>query len=152
MIWWRLLHFLGVAMWIGGALSAMVLAASLRRPDTTERSVAASALARIHGYVVAPGAVMTVITGFLLTMSMVNRGMSEALGRLGLIVMQGAGVLAAVLAVFVGLPTAQRLARLWVADTPSLELADKLRQRQAIVSSVAGTLALIALVSGVAFR
>jgi uncharacterized membrane protein len=152
MIWWRLGHFLGVAMWIGGALAAMALAALLRSPDTGARAVIASALARVHGYVVAPGAVVTVITGLMLTMALVNMGMSQALGRVGVIVMQAAGLIGAVLAVFVGLPTAQRLARVWYMESPSLELADKLQKRQAIVSSISGTLALVALVFGVAVR
>ena len=66
-------------------------------------------------------------------------------------VMQGAGLLGALLVLLVGLPTAAKLARL----DPTGQGAgffDELRQRQRIVGSVSGTLALVALVAGALVR
>jgi hypothetical protein len=64
-----------------------------------------------------------------------------------LVIMQGAGVIAALLTLLITLPTATRLGRL----DPNGEAAryfDELRQRQRIVASIAGTLGLVALLAG----
>jgi hypothetical protein len=51
----------------------------------------------------------------------------------------------------IGLPTAAKLSRLDPAG-PGAAYFDELRQRQRIVSSVSGTLALVALVAGALVR
>jgi hypothetical protein len=63
----------------------------------------------------------------------------------------GTGLVAGLLALFVGLPTAQKVAALAVVDEqgnfpPAFE---RLRSRLAVVSSVTGVLALVALYFGV---
>jgi hypothetical protein len=65
--------------------------------------------------------------------------------------MQGAGILAALLVLLIGLPTAAKLARLDPVGQGATYF-DELRQRQKIVGSVAGTLALLALVAGALVR
>jgi hypothetical protein len=64
-----------------------------------------------------------------------------------LMVMQGTGVVGALLVLLIGLPTAAKLARL-DPEGQGAAYFDELRQRQRIVSSVSGTLALVALVAG----
>jgi hypothetical protein len=61
--------------------------------------------------------------------------------------MQGAGILGALIVLMVGLPTASRLARI---DPEGANAAyfDELRQRQRVAGSIAGVLALAALVGG----
>jgi hypothetical protein len=64
-----------------------------------------------------------------------------------LVIMQGAGVIAALLTLLITLPTATRLGRL----DPTGEAAryfDELRQRQRIVASIAGAFGLVALLAG----
>ena len=68
-----------------------------------------------------------------------------------MVVMQGAGIVGALIVLLVGLPTAAKLARL----DPSGQGAayfDELRQRQRVTSSIAGGLGLIALVAGALVR
>lgn len=142
-------HFLGVALWLGGAVAAMVIGRAART-DINGRFFFAL-LARLHGWVVAPGALLTVVTGLLLTMSLVNRGATDLMVRPGIMVMQGAGIVAALLALFVGLPTASQLAGLALGEGVSPK-TERLKKRQAIVSSISGLLAFIALYFGVVVR
>ena len=146
-------HFLGMSLWIGGAVAAMFLVTSLRDRDSELRANAAFVLSRMHAYLIAPGAVITVATGVLLTMTLTSRGMSEFLVRPGMVIMQIAGIGAAVVALFAGVPTANQLATvLSAAGGESSPLAHRLLKRQAVVSSIAGTLAFAALLFGVVLR
>lgn len=63
-----------------------------------------------------------------------------------LMLMQGAGLVGALLVLFVSVPTSNRLAKVNPVD--SAELFDAVRRRQAIAGTLAGTLALLALVAG----
>ncbi|HXV86119.1 MAG TPA: DUF2269 family protein [Gemmatimonadales bacterium] len=144
----RVLHLLGQALWIGGALAAMVMALAARQETVPVRAAVFRLLARVHSTVIAPGALVTVLTGLWLTMSLARQGMGARLGDPGIAAMQALGLLAGLLVLLVGLPTAAKLAR--VADpgpdgtlSPAVE---RLRRRQAMVSSVAGALAILALV------
>jgi hypothetical protein len=65
-----------------------------------------------------------------------------------LILMQGAGVVAALLVFFVSLPTSARLSRINPVGEGAT-LFDALRKRQATVGSIAGTLGILALIGGV---
>jgi uncharacterized membrane protein len=154
MLYLRFGHFLGLAAWIGGALAIMVIANVMWQSDAARREALAAVLAQMNGYVVAPGAVVTTATGVLLTMTMTSRGMGEVLARPGMVIMQVAGVAAAVLAIFAGVPTANQVAtvmrRLGDGDLPPG--VSRLRRRLAIVSSLATGLALFALFFGVVIR
>ena len=155
MLYVRLAHFLGMSVWIGGAVATLVVSRVVASWTGDERARANALLAKLHGYVIAPGAIVTVVSGVLITMSMVNRGMSVAMARPGVVVMQITGIVAAVLAVFVGVPTANRLAVRATRTSPREEVPPivmKLERRQAVVSATAGVLALIALYFGVVVR
>ena len=146
----RFLHFLGVALWIGGAVAAFTVAMALRDRPVPYRVSVWPMLARIHGFVIAPGAVVTVLSGLMLTMSLTNRGMGQGLMTPGVLIMQFAGIAGAALALFVAVPTANQLAAFADGELESIPpQAAQLRKRQAIVSSVAGVLALVALFAGV---
>ncbi len=143
----RFLHLLGQALWVGGGIAAMTLALSTRGEDSTVRAAVYRLLGKVHGMVIAPGAVLTVVSGLWLTMGMARVGRGEELGKAGLATMQGAGIIAGILVLFIALPTANLLSRHSVPDekgqlSPAFE---RLRKRQAVVSSVAGALAVLAM-------
>jgi hypothetical protein len=145
----RFLHFLGQALWIGGGLAAMTLAIAARSEDPAVKAGVYRLLARLHGVVIAPGALMTVLSGLWLTMTLARRGRGGELGEPGLAIMQGLGIVAGILALLVALPTASLLARVAEPDqTGQLPpVFERFRKRQAIASSVAGALAVLALVA-----
>lgn len=156
MLYLRFFHFLGMALWIGGALAAFTLARSIHTQPLDFRKNIWPHLARIHGLIIGPGAIVTVLTGVLLTMSLVNRGATALATRPGIVTMQVAGIVAGVMVLFVGVPTANQLAALGrtdqALDPASASLAARLRKRQAIASSVAGVLALVALFAGAVIK
>lgn len=154
MLLMRFVHFVGISLWIGGAVAAFAVAMAVRGQPASVRMPMWPVLARVHGAVIAPGALVTVASGLLLTMTLTNRGMGDMLMRPGMVVMQIVGIVAAGLALFVGVPTANQLAV--IAERHEGEEipphAVQLRKRQAVVSSVAGVLALLAMYFAVAVR
>jgi hypothetical protein len=148
---WLFLHLLGFTMWLGGGLASMVAGVAAKREGREALGAIARAQAAIHKAIIGPGALLAVLSGLILTFSVSGR-LGELVGpSVWLMVMQGAGVLGALLVLLVGLPTAAKLGRL----DPTGQGAgyfDELRQRQRIVGSIAGTLALVALVAGALVR
>ena len=148
---WLFLHLLGFTMWLGGALASMVAGIVSRREDRAGLGAIARAQAAMHKTVIAPGAILTVLSGLILTFSVAGK-MGELVGfNPWLMVMQGAGLLGALLVLLIGLPTAAKLARL-DPQGPAAAFFDELRNRQKVVASVSGTLALVALVAGAMVR
>jgi hypothetical protein len=148
---WLFLHLLGFTMWLGGGLAAMVAGIASKREDRTGLGAVARAQAAVHRAIVAPGALLAVLSGLILTFSVSGRT-GELVGfNIWLLVMQGAGVVGALLVLLIGLPTAAKLSRLDPTG-PGGAYFDELRQRQRVVGSVSGILALVALVAGALVR
>jgi hypothetical protein len=148
---WLFLHLLGFTMWLGGALASMVAGLASRREDRAGLGAIARSQAAVYKTIIAPGAILAVLSGLILTFSVAGRT-GELVGfNLPLVVMQGAGLIGALLVLLIGLPTAAKLARL-DPQGPGAAFFDELRQRQKIVASVSGTLALAALVAGAVVR
>ena len=148
---WLFLHLLGFTLWLGGGLASMVAGLSARREERAAQGTVARTQTAIQKTVVAPGALLTVLSGLILTFSVTGRG-GDLIGfTLALVIMQGAGLLGALIVLLVGLPTAAKLGRLDPLG-PGAAHFDELRQRQRIVSSIAGTLAVAALVAGAVYR
>jgi hypothetical protein len=148
---WLFLHLLGFTMWLGGALASMVAGLASRREDRAGLGAIARSQAAVYKTIIAPGAILAVLSGLILTFSVAGRT-GELVGfNLPLVVMQGAGLMGALLVLLIGLPTAAKLARL-DPQGPGAAFFDELRQRQKIVASVSGTLALAALVAGAVVR
>jgi hypothetical protein len=148
---WLFLHLLGFTMWLGGGLASMVAGIAAKREDRAGLGAIARAQAAVHKAIIAPGAILVVLSGLILTFSVSGRT-GELVGfNVWLVVMQGAGLVGALIVLLIGLPTAAKLARL---DPMGQGAAffDELRQRQRIVASVAGVLALVALVAGAFVR
>ena len=144
---WLFVHLLGFTMWLGGGLASMVAGMAAKREDRAGLGAIARAQAAIHKGIIAPGAILVVLSGLILTFSVSGRT-GELVGfSVWLVVMQGAGLVGALMVLLIGLPTAAKLARL---DPMGQGAAffDELRQRQKIVASVSGVLALVALVAG----
>jgi hypothetical protein len=148
---WLFLHLLGFTMWLGGGLASMVAGVAARREDRTGLGAIARSQAAVYKAILAPGAILAVLSGLILTFTVSGR-MGELVGfNVWLLVMQGTGLVGALLVLLIGLPTAARLARL-DPEGSGARFFDELRQRQKIVASASGALALAALVAGALVR
>jgi hypothetical protein len=148
---WLFLHLLGFTLWLGGGFASMVMGMAGKREDRAGLGVIARGQSAIQRSVIAPGALLAVLSGLILTFSVTGRT-GELVGfSLPLVVMQGTGVLGALLTLLIALPTAAKLGRLDPAG-PAAAYFDELRQRQKLVTSISGTLALAALVAGALVR
>ena len=142
---WLFLHLLGFTMWLGGAIASLIVGIAAKREDRAGLGAIVRAQVTLAKAVIAPGSLLTVLSGLILTFQL--SGGDFAAFNLWLVVMQGAGLIAALMTLLISLPTAARLGRL----DPTGEGAryfDELRARQRIVASIAGTLALVALFAG----
>ncbi len=142
----RFLHLVATAGWFGAALAVMTLAVAVRREGASERSFVAALVGRLYSRLIGPAAAVSVLTGLGLTMMLGVQGFGPMLASARLVVMQGAGLLAGVLVLFLGLPMAVKLARLAQSADPGTLPAefDEVRRQQAIIQSVSGLLMVIA--------
>lgn len=148
------LHYLGFALWIGGALAAMAARLGSRKEGPDAEALTARLLSRVHIMVVSPGALLTVGSGFGIAFNYMSHGNPDVLGAAPISWMMGLGTLAGALVLFVGMPTAQRIAALaQVNEAGQFPPAFvRLRKRQAVIQTVAGVLALAALWCGALWR
>ncbi|MEA2714228.1 MAG: hypothetical protein QOK27_2189 [Gemmatimonadales bacterium] len=142
---WLFLHLLGFTLWLGGAIAAMIMGIAAKREDRHGLGAVVRAQASVMKVAIAPGAILAVLSGLILTVRVTG---GEVPGfSIWLIIMQGTGIVAALLTLLISLPTAAKLSRL----DPIGEAAgyfDELRQRQRIVASISGTFGLVALFAG----
>jgi hypothetical protein len=148
---WLFLHLLGFTMWLGGGLAVMVAGVASKREERAGMGAVVRAQAAVYKAIIGPGALLAVLSGLILTFS-VSARIGELVGfSVWLLIMQGAGVLGALIVLLIGLPTAAKLSRLDPVGSGAAYF-DELRQRQRVVGSVSGTLALLALVAGALVR
>jgi hypothetical protein len=146
---WLFLHLLGFTLWLGGAIAAMIMGIAAKREDRHGLGAVVRAQASVMKVAIAPGAILAVLSGLILTFQLSGADLPGF--SIWLVIMQGAGVVAALLTLLISLPTASKLSRL----DPLGEAAgyfDELRQRQRIVASISGTFGLIALFAGAMLR
>jgi len=137
------IHVLGVVLWLGAGMASMVTRVAGRREAPESVGVITRIQAAITTRLIGPGAFLVVISGVVLTVWRYP-GTAMATASRWLFVMQGAGFVGALLVLLIQVPTAVKLARTpALGDTAPLFL--QLRKRQAIISSIAGALALVAL-------
>jgi uncharacterized membrane protein len=142
---WLFLHLLGFTMWLGGAIASMVVGIAAKAEERSGLGAVVRAQSQLTKLAIAPGALLTVLSGLILTFRL--SGGDFAGFTIWLVIMQGAGLIAALITLLIALPTAARLGRL----DPTGEAAsyfDELRSRQRIVASIAGTFGLVALFAG----
>jgi hypothetical protein len=142
-----LAHLVGLVLWLGGAFASMVVGVASRREAPELFAVVARLQAAITRRIVAPGAALVLLSGLWLTVERYP-GAAMAQASPWLFVMQAAGVIGVLVVLLAALPTAAKLSRI-DADGDTRPLFLLLRKRQSVVGSIAGTLALIALISAV---
>jgi hypothetical protein len=141
---WLFLHLLGFTLWLGGAIAAMIIGIAAKREDRHGLGAVVRAQATLMRVAIAPGALLAVLSGIILTF----RVSTELPGfNIWLMLMQSAGLVAALLTLLIALPTAAKLSRL-DAVGETARYFDELRHRQRIVGSISGTLGLVALFAG----
>jgi len=146
---WVFVHVLGFVLWLGGGLATMVLGVAAKQFVPDQRLSAYRLTSAIQRILLGPGAVAVVLSGILLSMPYMKEGTVPG----WLMLMMTSGILGALIAIGVTVPTAARLGRLQ-AD-PRGELPESfagLRKRLVIAGSVAGGLGLIALVAGTVLK
>lgn len=144
----RFVHFLGSALWIGGTAAAILLTMSARRESALIRAGMYRSLTQVHTLVIGLGALLTLGSGVIWTMTSVQSGsVEETPLSVGVWIMQGAGVIGGVLVLLVGIPTAVRLGGLAepTEDGRLLPAVDLYSRRQMVVSCVGGALAVLSL-------
>ena len=145
---WLLVHALGFTLWLGGGIATMVAGVSAKQLGAVERLSAYKLTGAVQRILVGPGAIAVVISGIFLAQPYMKGGIVP--GWLG--VMMIAGILGALGAVGISVPTAAKLARL-EPDGGQLPAAfQTLRKRQILAATIAGTFGLIALFAGTLFR
>lgn len=142
---WLFLHLLGFTMWLGGAIAAMIMGIAAKREDRHGLGAVVRAQAALMKVAIAPGALLAVLSGIILTFRMSGADLPGF--SIWLMLMQGAGLVAALLTLLIALPTAGKLSRLDPAGE-NARYFDELRQRQRIVATISGMLGLLALFSG----
>jgi hypothetical protein len=140
-------HFLGFVLWLGAGLASMQVARMSRNAQREELALLLAVLVRINNAMLLPGAVLTVITGLLLTLQLYGGAVSAAGYPVPLMVMQAAGLVGAAIAIGVTFPATTRLARL-DPQGPHAAVFASLRRRVSISGMIAGLLGLVALVAG----
>ena len=146
---WLLVHMLGFTLWLGGGLAMMVLGVAAKHFAPDHRISAYRLTSAVQRILIGPGAVAVVLSGFLLSM----RYMKEGTVPGWLMLMMVSGILGALIAIGVMVPTAARLGRLDL--DPRGELPESfagLRRRLVLSASVAGALGLVALLAGTVLR
>jgi hypothetical protein len=146
---WLLVHELGVILWLGGGLATMVLGVTAKQFDPGERLAAYRLTSAIQRVLLGPGAAAVVLSGVVLASPYMKEGTVPG----WLMLMMTSGILGALIAIGITVPTAARLGRLQVDPQGGLPMSfPGLRKRLVIAGSVSGGLALLALVAGEVLR
>jgi hypothetical protein len=143
---WLFLHFVGQVLWLGAGLGSMVYGIV----GKTESGPALAAIARgqvaVHKLLIGPGAFLMILSGVMLSLQMYGSAMSGMAPTVWMMVMQGAGLLGALIVLAFGMPTIARLGRV-SPEGQTAPLYQAIRRRHVAISIVSGTLGLLALVA-----
>jgi hypothetical protein len=146
---WVFVHLLGMSLWMGAGIASMVLGIAAKHFAPDHRLSAYRLTSAIQRVLLGPGAVAVVLSGILLSMPYMKEGTVPG----WMMLMMTSGILAALIAIGVSVPTAARLGRLSLDPRGELpEHFHGLRMRLVWSSSIAGALALLALAAGTLLR
>lgn len=146
---WLFAHVMGVVAWLGGGLAVMLSGITAKHFPPDQRLAVYRVMSVVSRNLIGPGAVLVVVSGFVLSVPYFKSSTVPG----WLMAMQGLGLLGAIVAIAIVTPIAARLGRLEVDARGALpEAFTGLRRRQAIFATIAGILALLALLSGTMFR
>jgi hypothetical protein len=146
---WLFLHMMGFVAWLGGGLAVMLSGITAKYFPPDQRLAVYRVMSVVTRSLIGPGAVLVVVSGLVLSVPFFK----SATVPTWLMAMQTFGLLGAIVAVGIVTPTAARLGRLQADARGELpESFTGLRRRQVIFATLAGILALLALISGTIFR
>jgi len=146
---WLTAHLVGMALWIGGGVATMVAGVVSKRLAPEPRLGAYRITSAVWRILVGPGALVVVMSGVILAMPYMKSGVVP--GSLGLMMM--AGIVGALVALTVALPAAAALGRLEIDPQGGLPPRfGALRMRLVWAASIAGGLALTALIAAAVSR
>lgn len=146
---WLFLHYMGFVAWLGGGLAMMLAGITAKHFPPAERLAVYRATGAVARALIGPGALLVLLSGFVLSLPYFKTATVPG----WLVAMQGLGLVGAIVAIGVVTPTAARMGRLEL--DPRGELPESfagLRKRQVIFATLAGTLALLALLAGTVFK
>jgi hypothetical protein len=141
------LHWAGFSVWLGAQMTFMVWGMASKQAGLEAWAHTWMTLEKIQMRLVLPGAVAATVSGIALTMRLAGQPV-EMGGAVWLMGMQGAGLVAGLLAIFVVTPLAGRMGRL---AQQSLEAgarnpnAERVRVRLAWAGTISGNLILVAI-------
>ncbi len=139
---WLFIHVIGFTLWLGGGIATMVAGVAAKGFEPIQRLAAYRLIGAVQRLLVGPGAIAVVASGVVLSTPYMKQGVVPG----WLMLMMTAGILGALGAVGISVPTAARLARLEVNARGELpEAFGRLRKRQIFAASIAGALGLIAM-------
>ena len=138
-----LVHVLGFTLWLGGGIATMVSGIAAKNFAPGDRLKAYKLIGAVQRMLVGPGAAAVVFSGIIMVLNgpYMRSGMMP--GWLNL--MMGAGILGGIVAVVVSVPTATRLSHLELEGGQLPQAFAKLRKRQVLAATIAGSLGLVAL-------
>jgi hypothetical protein len=146
---WMFVHVIGFTLWLGGGIATMVAGVAAKRFAPSERLKAYQLIGAIQRLLVGPGAVAVVLSGLALSQAYMRSGAVPP--WLGMMMI--AGLVGAVVALAISVPTASRLSRLAVDARGELPPAFQvLRKRQILAASVAGGFGLLAMAAATLVR
>lgn len=146
---WLFLHYMGFSAWLGGGLAAMLSGITAKHFSPEERLAVYRVMSVVSRNLIGPGAVLVVVSGIVLSVPYFQMTGVPS----WLMAMETLGFIGALVAIGVVMPTAARLGRLDLDARGELpESFAKLRRRQAIFATLAGILALLALLAATVFR
>jgi hypothetical protein len=146
---WLLVHLVGFTLWIGGGIATMVAGIVAKRFAPEARLAGYRITSAVWRMLIGPAVLAETLSGIALSQPYMKSGMVP--GSLGL--MMGTGLLGALVALTVALPAAAALGHLELDAKGELPARFAgLRARLVWAASIAGGLALAALVAGAAGR
>jgi hypothetical protein len=148
-VFWLFLHMFATTIWIGGGLAVMVAGIAMKKMDRSVWGGVVDAQAAVYRMLIGPGAMLSVASGVILTFEMYNRLAVKVAP--GMSMMQGLGLLGALVILLGSVPLVGKLSRLEPMG-PDAPQFDRLRVRLAIFGATSGTLGLLALLAGSYYR
>jgi hypothetical protein len=143
---WLFLHFFGQVLWLGAGLGSMVYGIVGKKEPAAVLAAIARGQVAVHKLLIGPGAFLMILSGVMLSLRMYGSAMSGMAPTVWMMVMQGAGLLGALIVLAFGMPTIARLGRV-SPEGPTAPLYQAIRRRHVAISIVSGTLGLLALVA-----
>ncbi len=137
------LHFVGMALWLGGSLSLIFWSSSSKREGPAAVGYAYRVIDRVNRFLVMPGWLLVLITGLIMMPGRTTMAVN---------IMAGLGLLAVVLSAAMVLPTGARLAGAAEDCSRRGEFTEDFRRldkRAALWASIVGVIVVVTVFVGV---